>query len=115
MRVQPAVIRSALNGDLEQPLGDELARATELRDAAQQPPNVRNITQLVGERRRDWLYLQFHEIHLNKNLESKNRISLGSPCLKKLPAHMLLCEAVASREKLANLLGKFSEPIAKNR
>lgn len=54
--------RAALNGDLEQPTGNAFARVTVLRDAAQLPGHVRNIAQLVGERRRERLLVQFHDI-----------------------------------------------------
>ena len=54
-------------GDLEQPLGNAFTRAAKLRDAAQQPGNVRNIAQLVGERRCGGLVFQFHANIRNKN------------------------------------------------
>jgi hypothetical protein len=38
------------SSDLEQPIGNAFARTAELRDAAQQPENVRSIAELVGER-----------------------------------------------------------------
>ena len=59
--VPPVVIRPALDGGLEQPIGDAFARAAELRDAAQQPGNMRNLAQLVGERRCERLFVQFHD------------------------------------------------------
>ena len=57
IEVSWVVICSARAGELEQPLGDALARAAELRDAAQQPGNVRNIAQLVRERRGEGLFV----------------------------------------------------------
>ena len=60
------VIRSALDGDLEQPLGNVVASATALRDAAQKPGNVRHIAQLAGKRRSEWLFLKFHANVFNK-------------------------------------------------
>ena len=54
------MIRAALDGNLEQPIANAFARVTDSRDAAQPPGNVRNITQLVGERRCEWLLPQFH-------------------------------------------------------
>lgn len=40
--------------------------ATELREAAQQPGNVRNIAQFAGERRGERLVVQFHANIRNK-------------------------------------------------
>ena len=60
IEVSPVMIRPALDGDLEQPLGNTFARATELHDAVQQTGNMRNFAQLVGKRRCDGLAFQFH-------------------------------------------------------
>lgn len=62
IEVPPVVIRPALDGDLEQPIGNALACATEVRDAPQQPGNMRNLAQLVGERRCERLFLQVHDV-----------------------------------------------------
>jgi hypothetical protein len=58
---RPVMIRPAFDSDLGQPIGDPFTSATELRDAAQQPGNVRNIAQLLSERRRERLFIQFHD------------------------------------------------------
>lgn len=71
------MICPARDGDLEQPLGHALTRAAELREAAQQPGNVRNITQLVGERRSERLVFQFHVSKLGfKSGNSQIRLKL---------------------------------------
>jgi len=73
IEVPPVVIRAALDGDLEQPIGDAFARASDMRDAAQQPGNVRNIAQLLGERRHERLFLQFHVRKCNTRVLSESR------------------------------------------
>jgi hypothetical protein len=47
-------------------------------------------------------------------LDSENGVSFNGPQLKKLPTHMLLCQALARGEELARGFGKFTKPIAKH-
>ena len=67
IKILPVMTRPALDGNLEQPIGDAFTRTTDLRDAAQQPGIVRNLAQFMGERRCKGLFVQFHANIRNKN------------------------------------------------
>jgi hypothetical protein len=60
IKFTPVMIGTSLDGHFEQPINNAVARPGGLRDSLQQSGYVRNIAQLAGERRVDWLFPQFH-------------------------------------------------------
>ena len=60
IKFTPVMIGASLDGNLEQPVNNAIARSAGPRDAAQQSGYVWNIAHLAGERQLIRLFVQFH-------------------------------------------------------